>query len=42
MNDRDSGVRRDLQLIWSGAYPGERLYLREDHHDPERFGLIRF
>ena len=42
VNDRDSGVRRDLQLIWSGAYPGERLYLREDHHDPERFGLIRF
>lgn len=42
VNDRDSGVRRDLQLIWSGAYPGERLYLREGHHDAGRFGLIRF
>lgn len=42
VNDRDSGVRRDLQLIWSGVYPGERLYLREDHHAQERFGLIRF
>ncbi len=42
VNDRDSGVRRDLQLIWSGALPGERLYLREDHHDASRFGMIRF
>ena len=42
VNDRDSGVRRDLQLIWSGAQPGERLYLREDHHNADRFGLIRF
>lgn len=42
LNDRDRGVRRDMQMIWSGALPNERTYLREDHHDPMRFGLIRF
>ncbi len=42
VNDRDRGVRRDMQMIWSGALPGERTYLREDHHNPDRFGIIRF
>lgn len=42
INDRDRGVRRDMQMIWSGALPGERTYLREDHHNPDRFGIIRF
>ena len=43
VNDRDSGVRRDQQLIWSGcAEKDERIYLREDHHDPRRFGLLHF
>ena len=42
VNDRDRGVRRDMQMIWSGALPGERTYRREDHHNPDRFGVIRF
>jgi len=40
INDRDSGVRRDLQMVWSGCYEGERIYLREQYHDPKRFGLL--
>ncbi len=42
LNDRDSGVRRDLQMIWSGALPDERIYLREGSHSPRRFGIICF
>ena len=43
VNDRDSGVRRDQQLIWSDCMePDERIYLREDHHDPRRFGWLYF
>ncbi|MBN2853394.1 MAG: heparinase II/III family protein [Clostridia bacterium] len=41
INDRDSGVRRDRQMIWSGCTPGERTYLKQDTHSPLRFGLLR-
>ncbi len=40
VNDRDSGVRRDLQMIWSGCYENERTYLMEQNHNPKRFGLL--
>lgn len=40
VNDRDSGVRRDLQMLWSGCLENERIYLREDSHNPIRFGLL--
>jgi len=40
INDRDSGVRRDLQMVWSGCYEGERTYLMEQYHDPKRFGML--
>lgn len=42
INDRDSGVRRDLQMIWSGCAADERTYLMQEHHNPKRFGLILF
>ncbi|MFO7636704.1 MAG: sugar-binding protein, partial [Clostridia bacterium] len=42
VNDRDRGVRRDLQMVWSGCQEDERIYLREDHHNPDRFGVVVF
>lgn len=42
INDRDSGVRRDLQMLWSGCLKGERTYLMEQFHNPVRFGLLIF
>ncbi|NSW89771.1 MAG: heparinase II/III family protein [Firmicutes bacterium] len=42
VNDRDSGVRRDLQMVWSGCMPGERTYLMQQYHNPKRFGLLLF
>jgi hypothetical protein len=42
INDRDSGVRRDLQMVWSSCASDERIYLMQEHHNPRRFGLILF
>ena len=38
INDRDSGIRRDMQMIWSGDGENERIYLKQEQHDPTRFG----
>lgn len=42
INDRDKGVRRDKQMIWSGARKGERTYLKEIKHPDECYGILRF
>ena len=42
INDRDSGARRDLQMVWTGCAADERIYLLQEHHNPKRFGLIIF
>ncbi|MFA7672839.1 MAG: heparinase II/III family protein [Clostridia bacterium] len=42
LNDRDSGVRRDLMMYWSGAYKNERTYMCDTLHDPKRFGMLCF
>ncbi|MBQ3140643.1 MAG: hypothetical protein IJC25_01635, partial [Clostridia bacterium] len=42
INDRDSGVRRELQAVWSGTAENERIYLREAHHSPLRYGILEF
>ncbi len=42
VNDRDSGTRRDIQAMWSGSRPNERVYLQEDHHAPARLGVLQF
>lgn len=40
VNDRDTGVRRDRQMIWSGAR-GLRTYLREAAHPGETYGILQ-
>ncbi len=40
INDRDSGIRRDLQMIWTGCCEDERTYLMDKEHNPQRFGLL--
>lgn len=42
INDRDSGVRRDLMAYWSGTLDSEWTYMCETLHDPRKFGLLRF
>lgn len=42
INDRDKGVRRDKQMIWSGARKGERTYLKNMKHPDECYGILRF
>lgn len=39
LNDRDSGVRRDLQGVWSGCAEQERAYLKQASHETTRFGV---
>ena len=40
VNDRDTGERRDFQMLWSGCEINERIYLKEDKHQPTRYGLL--
>lgn len=40
LNDRDTGERRDFQMVWSGCFDDERIYLKEDSHNPLRLGSL--
>jgi len=42
INDRDSGIRRDLQMVWSGCAEDERIYLMQQFHNKARFGTLDF
>lgn len=40
LNDRDTGVRRDKQMIWSGVYRDMRTYLKDTAHTDYCYGVI--
>lgn len=42
INDRDQGVRRDKQMIWSGNPRAVRTYLKEVKHPDGQYGSIKF
>ncbi|MGH2559624.1 MAG: heparinase II/III domain-containing protein [Thermomicrobiales bacterium] len=41
LNDNDGTFRRAQQMIWTGA-EDSRIWLKQDYHPPQRFGLLVF